>query len=1424
MATTVAPAVLRAAVLRGILVALAFTGLAAVSPAGGWAIGTARAADPVIAAAGDIACDPLDAHFNGGLGSGTAGSSNDVCRQAAVATTIEGIPNLQAVLDLGDNQYYCGGYQAFLGSYDKSWGAFKAITHPSVGNHEYLTSGGAPQATGCDPTNAGASGHYTYFGAAAGLPGQGYYSFNVGSWHLIALNSSCSGAGGCAASSPQGKWLAADLAANRAPCTLAYWHIPLFSSGGRASPNSQPFFAALYAAGADIVLNGHDHIYERFAPQTSTGALDAANGLREFIVGTGGANHTSIAAAAANSLLRDTTTFGALQLTLHAGSYDWKFLNSRGAFTDSGSGTCHRATTDTVAPTAPTNLTGTAASPTSVSLGWTGSTDNVGVSGYQVFRNGTSIGTTTTTSFSDTQATPSTTTTYSVAAFDVAGNQSTGNPTVNVTTPAAPDTTPPSKPVVSATAAATAVTLTWPPATDNVGVTRYDIARGGTVIGSVLQPASGNVTFTDSGLAPSTAYSYVVTAFDAAGNSAASAAVPVTTLAGGGSGGTTLTAVADAKVDASTPSTNFGTVALKVDNSPDVRSYLRFDASGISGTVQSAQLRIWATSAQSVGFDAYPVTDSTWTESGLTYANQPTAIGAKLGSSGAVTASTWKAIDVTSFVKNAGVYNFVLRTTSSTALSLSSREDTAHAPQLVLTTATAADTTPPTAPGTPAATAVDFSSATISWTRSSDDVGVVRYDVSRNGTVVGSVQQPASGNPTFSDSGLAPSTTYTYVVTAYDAAYNHTNSPSGSVTTTAAPDTSAPTAPGTPAATSVDSSSATISWTRSSDDVGVVRYDVSRNGTVVGTASQPASGDPTFSDSGLAASTTYSYVVTAYDAAGNHTPSAAGSVTTTAAPDTTAPSAPGTPAAMSVGPTTATISWTRSSDNVGVTRYDISRDGALVGTASQPASGDPTFSDTGLTAATTYGYVVTAYDAAGNHTASAAGPVTTAAAPDTTAPSAPGTPAATTVGSTTATISWTRSSDDVGVIRYDVIRDGTKVGSVLQPAAGDPSFSDTGLTASTAYSYVVTAFEAAGNHTDSPAGGVTTSAEADTTPPSAPGTPTASTVGTTTATITWTRSSDDVAVTTYDVLRDGTKVGTVQQPASGDPTFSDTGLTASTTYSYVVRAFDAAGNQADSPAGSVTTTAAPDTTPPSKPVVSATPTASSVALSWPRATDDVGVTRYDITRGTTMVGSVPQPASGNVTFTDTGLTASTAYSYVVTALDAAGNSTASDAVPVTTLAATGGTTTLTAIADAKVDASTPTTNFATTALRVDGSPDVRSYLKFDATGITGTVQSATLRIWATSAQSLGFDAYPVGDASWTEKGITYANQPSATIGAKLGSSGAVAASTWKTINVTAMVTGPGTYSVVLETTNATALALSSREDTAHAPQLVITTG
>ncbi len=286
--------------------------------------------DPVIVAAGDIACDPGNSSFNGGNG------TSNSCRMLYTSNLI---PNLNpaAVLPLGDNQYYCGGYTAFLQSYALSWGRFLSLTHPSVGNHEYLTSGG----TDCDATGH-ASGYYQYFGAAAGSPSQGYYSYNIGSWHLIALNTQCSEAGGCGTGSPQETWLRADLAAHPTACTLAYWHIPLWSSGGRANSNSQVLMQDLYNANAEVVLTGHDHDYERFAPQNPQGQLDTTRGIREFVAGTGGANHTSFVTTAANSQVRNDTTFGVLKLTLHATSYDWQFVPEAGAtFTDSGTTACH---------------------------------------------------------------------------------------------------------------------------------------------------------------------------------------------------------------------------------------------------------------------------------------------------------------------------------------------------------------------------------------------------------------------------------------------------------------------------------------------------------------------------------------------------------------------------------------------------------------------------------------------------------------------------------------------------------------------------------------------------------------------------------------------------------------------------------------------------------------------------------------------------------------------------------------------------------------------------------------------------------------------------------------------------------------------------------------------------------------------------
>jgi acid phosphatase type 7 len=265
--------------------------------------------DPVFVGAGDIA---------------SCASSGD----EATANLLDGIPG--TVYTLGDNAYDSGTSAEFDNCYNPSWGRHKARTKPSVGNHEYL--------------NVGALGYYNYFGAAAGDPSKGYYSYDLGAWHIIALNSMCENVGGCGASSTMVTWLKGDLAANPSSCTLAYWHHPVFSSGSAHGndPKMIPSWDALYAAGADVVLSGHDHDYERFAPQTSSGVADPARGIKEFVVGTGGRSHRAFGTIRANSEVRNSDTYGVLKLTLHTSSYEWQFVPEAGkTFSDSGSGSCH---------------------------------------------------------------------------------------------------------------------------------------------------------------------------------------------------------------------------------------------------------------------------------------------------------------------------------------------------------------------------------------------------------------------------------------------------------------------------------------------------------------------------------------------------------------------------------------------------------------------------------------------------------------------------------------------------------------------------------------------------------------------------------------------------------------------------------------------------------------------------------------------------------------------------------------------------------------------------------------------------------------------------------------------------------------------------------------------------------------------------
>jgi hypothetical protein len=310
---------------------------AVLAAAWSWApvLPRAEAADPTIAAAGNIACDTTSPYFK--LGAGTATR----CRQAATGRLLTG--GLSAVLPLGSNQYCCGSLASYQASYNPAWGAVKQITHPVPGTREYAT----PNATGYfDYFNgAGASG------GPAGQRGLGYYSFDLGSWHLVALNSNCAQVS-CAAGSAQERWLRADLAAHPASCTLAYSHAPRFSSGKPGGVLSvKPLWQALYDAGAEVVLSADARDYERFRPLAPSGRFDPAFGLRQFVVGTGGYGLGAVGPPKKNSEVLNNKTFGVLELTLRPDGYVWTFIGEAGAsFSDTGNSGCHNAPPPKAAP------------------------------------------------------------------------------------------------------------------------------------------------------------------------------------------------------------------------------------------------------------------------------------------------------------------------------------------------------------------------------------------------------------------------------------------------------------------------------------------------------------------------------------------------------------------------------------------------------------------------------------------------------------------------------------------------------------------------------------------------------------------------------------------------------------------------------------------------------------------------------------------------------------------------------------------------------------------------------------------------------------------------------------------------------------------------------------------------------------------
>jgi PQQ-dependent dehydrogenase (s-GDH family) len=465
-------------------------------------------------------------------------------------------------------------------------------------------------------------------------------------------------------------------------------------------------------------------------------------------------------------------------------------------------------------------------------------------------------------------------------------------------------------------------------------------------------------------------------------------------------------------------------------------------------------------------------------------------------------------------------------------------------------------------------------------------------------------------------------------------------------------DTQAPSAPANLNASNLTQNSLTLNWTASTDNTGVTGYDVYRNGIKINTSLVTAT---TFNVTGLTAATAYQFYVNARDAAGNT--SANSNAVNITTPDTQAPAAPTGLAASNIAQTVLTLTWNASTDNVGVTGYDVYQNGVKINTAPVTLT---TFNVTGLTASSAYQFYVNARDAAGNISANSSTiNVTTASIPDTEPPTAPANLNASAITQSSLTLTWTASSDNVGVIGYDVYQNSVKINT--SPVT-TTTFNVSGLTALTSYTYFVQSRDAAGN-VSAPGTNINITTP-DTQAPSAPAGLTSSNVTPSSVTLSWTASTDNVAVTGYDVYQNGVKINPLPVALT---TYNVTGLITATAYSFYVRALDGAGNTSgNSNTINITTI---DNILPSAPsnLTAANVNASSLTLNWTAATDNVAVTGYDVYRnGVKINPSVVTTTTYNVT----GLTASTAYQFYVNARDAAGNTSAnSNIVNVTTTAA-----------------------------------------------------------------------------------------------------------------------------------------------------------
>jgi fibronectin type 3 domain-containing protein len=1045
------------------------------------------------------------------------------------------------------------------------YGRFRDITNPTIGNHEY-TAGQAP-------------GYFDYWDNAPH-----YYSFNTHGWHVVSIDANTA-FNQFGPTSAQYQWLLNDLSSNSQPCTMAFWHQPLYNIGDEGATTAlAPIWSLLASHGADLVVNGHDHTYQRWQPLDGAGN-PSASGVTEIIAGAGG--HALGEFPSSDSRVAfQAAQFGALKLGLNAAGAAYQFTTVNGTTLDSGSVQCDPTTTDNANPSAPATLTATAPYKSRIELAWDESTDNVGVTGYRVYRDDlplTTVGAQTT--FSDKTVDPGSTHTYRVTALDAAGNESALSPPASATTPL--------------------ISVLFHDGFESGDLSGWTNPAGGTIPSNVGLVASTDPVFDGQYAARSTA--------------------------GPAQGAAAWKSLAEPATDL------YYRAKLYVASHNSTVTLLRFRR-GNAGSSPIATLGLATTNKLTLRNDGGAVpttTTSAVSASGGAWHTVQVHVHVDPTTGSAGSTEVWldgaAVNDLTSTGVDLGTPPVAKVELGDPGSATSTRSWDVSFDEVAFDTSFIGDVTAPTEATGLTATAHSGLRVDLSWAAATDDTGVTGYDIYRNGALI-TTTPPTT---TYQDLTVSPLTSYTYRLVARDGANNSSPfsnaaftqtgeiftdgfesgdlvkwSPAGLTTTQDFVDT------GSWAARARDlggsGSSAQTVLDRNVDDlyyrtrfriesqganpVGLMRLRTAANGALA-SAFVSSVGKVGFRNDVTAASTTSTQTVSsgtwhtlqlhgtiAGDASqvelqldGVTVISTTTSLGTTgigrleigdpsdlrtfdvafdgvvasntSVVDSGPPTAPGNVHTTGVTAHQVDLAWDPAEDDVGVSAYRVYRDGLPL----QTIDGSLTaYADATAAESTNYAYFVIALDAVGHE--SSASNIVHVMTTDGTKPTVPANVAAAAVaGQNKVVVTWNAATDNVGVVGYRVYR-ADQVDPIGSVNGSTLTYDDTTVASATSYTYRVTALDAAGNESDPSSPATVTSA--DTTAPQAPASVTAVGVSDTGVDLTWPAGSDNVGVTGYRVFRGGTQIASVGAVLS----YSDTTAPTDATSSYTVRSVDGAGN------------------------------------------------------------------------------------------------------------------------------------------------------------------------------------------------------------------------------------------------------------------------